>query len=359
MRGRGIVLLTSALQRYSRASPNVAFSSSSTNTSFRFLSSSLLPSSSLPILDLSSSGSSSANSGGEGRDRPHGGRDRRVGLLAAAGAFSTSFAFSSMSAPAVAKERIAADRLPQEVVLYQYEVCPFCNKVKAFLDYHDIPYRVVEVNPVGKKELKWSDYKKVPVLVVDGEQLNDSTVIMTTLNKQLKKSDPLEAEDNSEEEQWRRWVDDHLVHLLSPNIYRSPTEALEAFGYIAESGNFSTTERVTAKYFGAAAMYFISKRLKKRHNIGDERQDLYEAAECWVKALNGRKFMGGDKPNLADLAVFGVLRPIRNLRSGEDMVANTSIGTWYGNMEEAVGASSRLAPNSQTTELRKRVTVGS
>jgi microsomal prostaglandin-E synthase 2 len=47
--------------------------------------------------------------------------------------------------------------------------------VTAFLDYHDIPYKVVEVNPVGKKEIKWSDYKKVPVLVVDGEQLNDST----------------------------------------------------------------------------------------------------------------------------------------------------------------------------------------
>lgn len=45
----------------------------------------------------------------------------------------------------------------------------------AFLDYHDISYKVVEVNPMGKKELKWSEYKKVPVLVVDGEPLNDST----------------------------------------------------------------------------------------------------------------------------------------------------------------------------------------
>jgi hypothetical protein len=34
---------------------------------------------------------------------------------------------------------------------------------------------VVEVNPIGKKELKWSEYKKVPVLVVDGEPMNDST----------------------------------------------------------------------------------------------------------------------------------------------------------------------------------------
>ena len=39
-------------------------------------------------------------------------------------------------------------------------------------------------------------------------------------------------------------------------------------------------------------MYFIGKRLKKRHNIVDERQALYDAAEEWVNALDGRQFMG-------------------------------------------------------------------
>ena len=28
--------------------------------------------------------------------------------------------------------------LPRDVTLYQYEVCPFCCKVKAFLDYHKV-----------------------------------------------------------------------------------------------------------------------------------------------------------------------------------------------------------------------------
>ena len=43
------------------------------------------------------------------------------------------------------------------------------------MDYYDIPYKVVEVNPISKKEIKWSDYKKVPILTVDGEQLVDSS----------------------------------------------------------------------------------------------------------------------------------------------------------------------------------------
>jgi microsomal prostaglandin-E synthase 2 len=53
-------------------------------------------------------------------------------------------------------------------------------------------------------------------------------------------------------------------------------------------------------------------------------------------------YAGGSKPNLADLAVFGVLRPIRHLRAGKDMVQNTKIGEWYDRMETAVGDASRI-----------------
>lgn len=52
--------------------------------------------------------------------------------------------------------------------------------VLAFLDYNDIPYKIVEVNPISKKEIKWSAYKKVPILMVDGEQMVDSSGIEFT-----------------------------------------------------------------------------------------------------------------------------------------------------------------------------------
>ena len=39
-------------------------------------------------------------------------------------------------------------------------------------------------------------------------------------------------------------------------------------------------------------MYFVSKKLKKKYNITDERAALYEAAETWVDALSGREFLG-------------------------------------------------------------------
>eukprot|EP00850_Spirogloea_muscicola_P003114 SM000012S25376 [mRNA] locus=s12:739095:740854:- [translate_table: standard] len=347
-------------------------------------------------------------------------RRQGPGATAAATGLLLAAAASSLSpAAAAAKEpRPAPGTLPGDVTLYQYESCPFCNKLpsaavgcsqlttlfpphclaavaSAFLDYHDIPYRVVEVNPVGKKELAWSSYKKVPVLVVGEEQLNDSSgaaekqrshareegeevergmvvaldsseedgggregEIVTRLDAWLRglpqkaaggggdggpRDGPTQQEgDEDEEARWRHWVDGHLVHLLSPNIYRSPSEALEAFDYITTNGNFTAWERAAAKYSGAAAMYFIGKRLKKKHGIGDERADLYAAANEWVAVLDGRPFMGGAKPNLADLAVFGVLRPVRGLRTGADLVEHSRIGEWYDRMAAEVGASARL-----------------
>ncbi|XP_023002430.1 prostaglandin E synthase 2-like [Cucurbita maxima] len=229
---------------------------------------------------------------------------------------------------------------PKDVVLYQYEACPFCNKVKAFLDYYNVPYKVVEVNPIFKKEIKWSEYKKVPILMVDGVQMVDSTDIIDKLYKRIHPENS--TSDSEEERKWLGWVDNHLVHVLSPNIYRNYKEALESFNYITTHGNFSFTQRIIAKYGGATAMYFVSKKLKEKHNIVDERKALYGAAETWVEALKDRQFLGGPNPNLADLAVFGVLRPIRHLQSGIDMVENTRVGEWYSRMEDAVGESARI-----------------
>ena len=39
-------------------------------------------------------------------------------------------------------------------------------------------------------------------------------------------------------------------------------------------------------------MYMVSKKLKKKYNITDERKALYEAAEKWTNALDGRDFLG-------------------------------------------------------------------
>ncbi|XP_030629582.1 prostaglandin E synthase 2 [Chanos chanos] len=279
-----------------------------------------------------------------------------------------------------AEEEAKAPGTELKLTLYQYKTCPFCSKVRAFLDYHALPYEIVEVNPVMRQEIKWSTYRKVPILMVNGTvQLNDSSVIISTLKTYLitkektieqiiqcypemkSKNDSgkevvefgnkywvmisdaeaaqiyQEKESRKEEIKWRRWADDWLVHLISPNVYRTPDEALASFDYIVREGKFGTFEGFFAKYVGAAAMWIISKRLKNKHNLQEDvRQDLYKAVNEWVAAIGKkRKFMGGENPNLADLAVFGVLRVMEGLQAFDDMMENTKVKNWYRRMEKA------------------------
>ncbi|XP_043102975.1 prostaglandin E synthase 2 [Puntigrus tetrazona] len=282
----------------------------------------------------------------------------------------------------LAEEETKAPELGTDLklTLYQYKTCPFCSKVRAFLDYHGLPYEIVEVNPVMRQEIKWSTYRKVPILMVNGTvQLNDSSVIISVLKTYLISREKTISEilscypemkakndsgkdiiefgnkywvmvrdadadrlypgkdDRKEEIKWRKWTDEWLVHLISPNVYRTPTEALASFDYIVREGKFGTFEGFFAKYFGAAAMWIIAKRLKNRHHLQDDvRQDLYKAVNDWVAAIGkNNKFMGGDQPNLADLAVFGVLRVTEGLQAFDEMMEHTKVKKWYRRMQKA------------------------
>jgi microsomal prostaglandin-E synthase 2 len=198
---------------------------------------------------------------------------------------------------------------PPQLTLYQYKVCPFCNKTQAFLEYHHYPHTRVEVNPLSKKEISFSkDYRMVPLALVQNTQINGSDEIIDFAAKQL--GLPAISED---ELVWRNFVNNKLIKLLPPNIYRTPSEAIQAFDYITSSSNFSAWEKFTARYTGALAMYFIAKRALTKYEIKDPRGTLVDAMNKWaVEGVGANKlFHGGDKqPDRADLAVFGVIRSI-------------------------------------------------
>lgn len=78
------------------------------------------------------------------------------------------------------------DKSNLELVLFQYQTCPFCCKVRAFLDSKGLSYSIVEVDAVLRQDLKWSPTKKVPTLLArtrEGKyvQLTESSAIISIL----------------------------------------------------------------------------------------------------------------------------------------------------------------------------------
>ncbi|XP_029155298.1 prostaglandin E synthase 2 [Nylanderia fulva] len=286
------------------------------------------------------------------------------------------------------------DSTSLNVTLFQYQTCPFCCKVRVFLDYYGISYDVVEVDPVLRKEIGWSSYKKVPILLtkVEGgyQPLNDSSMIISLLasylhdtshkveelsnyypsvgmhdeqgnfkyetinkyflmfNTNLPKDKTMN--DITEERKWRKWADEVFVHTLSPNVYRTIDESYRTFDWFSEVGKweeyFPSWERMLIINVGAMAMWLIGKRLKKRHRLKDDvRQSLYDEANYWLHNIHARgtAFMGGSKPDLSDLAVYGILKSIEGCDAFQDLLTHTKIGGWYNAVKEQVDTHSGSA----------------
>lgn len=269
-----------------------------------------------------------------------------------------------------AEERV--NQVPDsDIVLFQYNACPFANKVKAFLDYNRIPYRSVEVNPVTKKEIAWSSYKKVPQALIGGEAVHGSgDIIMALLPREraaptasrwsFGKAAPPARPIEGEELKYFTWVDTVLVHVITANIYSSLRSSFEVFDYIAQE-NFGPVDRAVIRAVGPVAMYFVAKyKIKKQHNIQDEREALGRCVAEWAAAVGERPFHGGRQPDLADIAVFGVLRSIETLGTMQHVRENTRAGEWFDRMKAAVGPSMRLAivdapaPDFKATVVRPR-----
>ena len=98
------------------------------------------------------------------------------------------------------------------------------------------------------------------------------------------------------------------------NIYGSVSESYQAFEYISQAGAFTDTERMLTKHVGALSMRGVSMLIARKHQIQKPREELLAAAKEWVDtAVGDKEFHGGGKADLADLAVFGVVKAIEGL----------------------------------------------
>ena len=229
--------------------------------------------------------------------------------------------------------------MEQTLTLYQYAVCPFCWKVRALLNLKKIPYNIVEVNPMNKKEIAFSkEYKKVPILMHGQQQVNDSSVIMRYIDEHFgdEKFFSDDSEKQGREEQDLEWIDEVFVRALPPLIYSSYSKAVRAFNYITKEGNFNFFQKLAIKYFGAFIMNKVAKKRARELSIDNPVSYLKEKLNEWVVKLNNQPFNGGDQPNGVDCAAYGILRSIEKLEDFNIVQSHTQAYAWYQKMQQRI-----------------------
>ena len=226
--------------------------------------------------------------------------------------------------------------------IYQYLICPFCNRVKSYLDYCGIEYKSIEVNPLTKSEINFPvTNKKVPIAMINGEVVEDSAKIIAVItemgNKGELKGFPGKEFFPEDTEEWTEWSEKKLAVMLYPNITRTMDESWECFSYADNVETWSKFQQILVRVVGTVAMSLANGKIKKKYNIIDERKELKEVINVWCDALKGQKFLHGDKVTMPDIMVYGVLKSIQGLRTFNEIMADNAIlKVWYDHVEQAI-----------------------
>lgn len=239
---------------------------------------------------------------------------------------------------------VVADPIVFKPKIYQYLICPFCNRVKSYLDYCGIEYETVEVNPLTKGEINFAvEVKKVPIAFINGTKVEDSARIIEVItdmgNRGELKNFPGPEFFPEDTAQWNEWSEKKLAVMLYPNITRTMEESWECFEYAGNVPTWNVFTQWAVRGAGTVAMSLANGKIKKKYNIVDERKELKEVVNVWCDALQGKKFLHGEKPTMPDIMVFGVLKSIQGLRTfNEIMAENAVLKTWYDNVDRAMPA---------------------
>lgn len=226
------------------------------------------------------------------------------------------------------------------IQLYQYEVCPYCCKVKAVLDYKKVPYEKIEVNPMNHEELTSVpgaiEHDKVPVLVDDGKPVFESNDIVRYLDEKYPQKPVFSKAKKNAQDEWIKFADDELVQILPANIYRNLKESLSSFQYITKVGKFSAWKKTMIALGGAVAMTIVAKKGMKKKGITDPRQSLKETLQKIQNEIAKKKFIGGDSPDVSDLMCYGILSSVRQMKVWDFIKKEASgVAQWYERVSEA------------------------
>jgi glutathione S-transferase len=116
------------------------------------------------------------------------------------------------------------------IVLYAYAIHPDAARVNCFLDYKELEFNIIYVNPLSQREIRFTRQHRVPVLKIGETWKTDITAIGLWLEEQFPEK-PLLAGSQAERElilQLNHWVDASLM----PICYRQLRKRESFFGWL-------------------------------------------------------------------------------------------------------------------------------
>ena len=222
-----------------------------------------------------------------------------------------------------------------QVTLYQFSLCPFCNKVRAALDVSAVAYTPVEVSPRDKKELPEvpeGASKKVPILKVGDEVIQDSTLILNYIKENFESGHGYRLADETEcqkSDEIEDWVDEEIIKALPTVIYGTWKEAAQAASVVARESNFGPMQGLGVRIGGSIVMHMISKRLLKKAGRTDGHLWVRECLDQFETWLGEKDYVVSKELSMADIAMHGALSCVRDFPVFKQVEKREKVNSWF------------------------------
>ena len=224
------------------------------------------------------------------------------------------------------------------ITLHQFQISPFCDKVRRILHWTRLDYRIQEVplaralsirriNPIGK----------LPCLEHDGSFVADSTDIAYYLEERFPEP-PILPSDPAQRalcHVFDDWADESLYFYEMRLRFTLPHNARRWIPELLHAD--SAALRALAPHIIPGMM----RRLTRKQGVGRKSvQQVLEDVERHVDALEGllgdRDWLVGDALSLGDLGVYSQIRCIGGTEEGARIIEQRpKVAAWLERVDAA------------------------
>lgn len=224
-----------------------------------------------------------------------------------------------------------------EVILHQWEISPFCTKVRLILDYKEVAYNTINYN--GLRSLKIRNINpagKLPVLEVNGNLIPDSREIAHYLEKTYPKNPiyPLERSARAHAELLADWADSSLYfHEIYQRAMYAESSKLLTRLICAGRPTFE-------QYLVGPAVQRVFKSALYHQGTGRESRNKVESRfitlmESLDVILSENVWVAGGEISIADFAVAGqLLEVLRTSQLTNHLLSMPFLFSWLKRFKE-------------------------
>ena len=220
-----------------------------------------------------------------------------------------------------------------KIVLHQWEISPFCQKVSRMLRFKGLDFETINYNGIlGAKVPTLTKVGKVPVLDINGKRIQDSTRIARYLDEaypDLPKLYPVHPLEKVYAELWEDWADE-LLYFYEIHFRINDAKALAAAVKIASEGRPVHEAVIMKPLLKAGLNMQLKMQGLGRMNKESIEQEFKLHLDRIALVLEQNHWLVGHQQSIADIAVGSQLLEIirTNDKFGAEILSHSSIANW-------------------------------